>query len=818
MATYLTNADALGWCLTAGANDSNVGDPNYSLGGARLPDEIKQIGGLIDNPISQVIIDAVGGYNGEGLASIIAASTTSLQWAPPGISVSSITRSGTTATVTCASVHSLTTGQTVVLSGADQQEYNGQFTVTVTSTVAFTMSVINSPTTPATGTILCQIFGAAVTIADGESKVIEGRNASQYIRITRDGTDDLPASAPSPMSISLQKYFNNWIGMDNVTSAERAAGLNTYRAGFMVNHCGAALTSIKVWLPTLGTARVSGSAQLGAAGSGTITTATANGFADWPTVGWCRIETSANAIREIVYYSSRTATSLTVPADGRARLGTSAAAGASTDNIYSVPGVRIALEAPATNGTIQTIANESTAPTGVTWNTSVTSAGGLSISTLPIDATYGIWVHRENPASGVYSVSVENGINWEFVYSGTTYSGTNRGCYRIADSSLSLYKAYVGDDANPNLSGSTTATSATLPFNVPIAPPGAGTHEFRLTVLQQNEYGLTSLNQYYRSFYIDSAGANQTPEISDPASPALTNTTGGIVELTARYDATKDTSPADTWLIYATTTGVDPNTGTDTPTEVSMTSGAGGFTFDGSYGMFGQSGTFTLRRRLGPYAWGTDLRVLLRARRDSDNEDSTNTTVLSTTVSTVSAPTRVSKRAAFLGGAKTVYLAAPGLRDTVYVDQPNNVFFRLLEGETQFWKGSTLIWRAVFADSSRARLHIPTAWALTNTTISGSGTATAHNIESTSSGNILYVIVNGQRCARIDVSNQLIESDTFTLYDTTTDCPAEGPTAGTLTQTVFTVFAPVIGRWMSYLSVDSAGLWKSAYPVDQIVS
>jgi hypothetical protein len=68
--------------------------------------------------------------------------------------VSSITRSGTTATATTATAHGFTTGQKVVISGATQTDYNGAFTVTVTSTTAFTYTVANSPATPATGTIL----------------------------------------------------------------------------------------------------------------------------------------------------------------------------------------------------------------------------------------------------------------------------------------------------------------------------------------------------------------------------------------------------------------------------------------------------------------------------------------------------------------------------------------------------------------------------------------------------------------------------------------------------------------------------------------
>jgi hypothetical protein len=71
-----------------------------------------------------------------------------------GAAVSSLTRSGGTATLTTSTPHGFATGQKVVISGATQTDYNGAFTVTVTSTTQFTYTVANSPATPATGTIL----------------------------------------------------------------------------------------------------------------------------------------------------------------------------------------------------------------------------------------------------------------------------------------------------------------------------------------------------------------------------------------------------------------------------------------------------------------------------------------------------------------------------------------------------------------------------------------------------------------------------------------------------------------------------------------
>ena len=63
-----------------------------------------------------------------------------------------LTRSGTTATASC-TAHGLVDQTKALIKGADQQDYNGVFTVTVTGANSFTYTVANSPTTPATGTI-----------------------------------------------------------------------------------------------------------------------------------------------------------------------------------------------------------------------------------------------------------------------------------------------------------------------------------------------------------------------------------------------------------------------------------------------------------------------------------------------------------------------------------------------------------------------------------------------------------------------------------------------------------------------------------------
>ncbi len=65
-----------------------------------------------------------------------------------------ITRSGSTASVSH-TAHGMADGDTVIIRGSNQIEYNGIFTITNTTTNAYDYTVTGTPDTPATGTITC---------------------------------------------------------------------------------------------------------------------------------------------------------------------------------------------------------------------------------------------------------------------------------------------------------------------------------------------------------------------------------------------------------------------------------------------------------------------------------------------------------------------------------------------------------------------------------------------------------------------------------------------------------------------------------------
>lgn len=71
--------------------------------------------------------------------------------------ISSISRTGDIATVTTSAAHGLRDGDLVVIEGADQADYNGTFRIShnpaTNTTTNFAITVANTPTTPATGTM-----------------------------------------------------------------------------------------------------------------------------------------------------------------------------------------------------------------------------------------------------------------------------------------------------------------------------------------------------------------------------------------------------------------------------------------------------------------------------------------------------------------------------------------------------------------------------------------------------------------------------------------------------------------------------------------
>lgn len=412
--------------------------------------------------------------------------------------------------------------------------------------------------------------GPTVTIGNGATKVLrDGDNASKWVRVTRTSASDLAGAGV----IEYVDQLNNVFSLIDAANTESTGGGDRYRAVILRNDDIIGITAIKIFVPVLalGSTAVSSVGQLSGAGAGTITGA-ANAFCGWPSRGWARIEQSGGTLREIVYYSSRTDTALTVPSLGRGRLGTSATAGGATDNCYPVPGIRISHEAASPlTGPIQTIADESTAPTGVSWSTARTAATGVSVGTLYVNQHAGIWIHRELPAGIDATAKAWSQVGVEYVSNGVTYTETLAGLYRIAVDARARYELHIGAGSEPDITAAATETFTSLPHTTSYTFAAGNT--YYMVTNSRNKFDLVSQYDQTTVLAIDGSGdetgeAPSTPEIFywEPAA-------GGTFVLKSTYAHHQDAEAikAEEWLIYTTYNGATPTPGVDTPTVVSLT-------------------------------------------------------------------------------------------------------------------------------------------------------------------------------------------------------------------------------------------------------
>lgn len=118
------------------------------------------------------------------------------------LSVQSITRSGSTATATTVEPHALTNGQTVLIEGAAQSEYNGNKTITWLSATTFSFSVtVTGVTSPATGTAAVAVMGSGLLAPFGTGVVtVSG------------GTATVTSAAPHGLATGASVAVSYYVG------------------------------------------------------------------------------------------------------------------------------------------------------------------------------------------------------------------------------------------------------------------------------------------------------------------------------------------------------------------------------------------------------------------------------------------------------------------------------------------------------------------------------------------------------------------------------------------------------------------------------
>ncbi len=443
------------------------------------------------------------------------------------------------------------------------------------------------------------------TTVSGSTLLVDGENASRGVVVTVPGT--FPAAGRR--NLLLVDQYNNALGFDHVDHAEREAGSDEYRAIFVKNN-GASSAAVKVFLSPLGTSRQVDAG--GYASSGTVTIGIGAGtFKDWPKSGFVENQDTG----EVLYYSDRTDDELSVPASGRDVYGEVAggAAGSEDDVLYPVSGLRVAKEAPSTqpSGFIQTIANETTAPTGVTFRHPISNADAQVVSfTLAAGEIQGLWLHRSVLADATAAAKVRNFVTIESTVAGDTFTYLLRGLFRMADNDLDRYELFQGVDADPDLAGAPWETFASLPHTTAGLATG---HEYRFVLRKRNAYNLSSQNIKTWSVVVDGSG----DPLDRPAAPEWTLAqASGAARFTAVYDYLRDAEDvrATHWAIWITDTGTPPDPDTDPADyEIPMTFSDGRAKLD-----------YT---EAAPHSHGASLKAIVRARRegtpdvDSDNAD-----------------------------------------------------------------------------------------------------------------------------------------------------------------------------------------------------
>ena len=353
--------------------------------------------------------------------------------------------------------------------------------------------------------------GVPVTIANGETQVIEGGGSDEgaLARVTRTSADDLTGAA----SVKLTECYGTAVGFEDLTDAQATSGLTEYHCLCLYNGSASDLTDVYAWMDADCSSRVWIGKQVVIAGG--------NILADtWPN-------------------------------------------GGSPSGISFVQG---------------------TAETTLSWGT--IAAGDIG----------GLWVKRLVEASAGPSASVLNKLGYKYTLGATTYYGALAGRYRVVNDSAKIYSLYIGQDAAPDFT-SADKTGAALPL---VSDALAADHTYYCTTRYTNEYGAQSQNITTTAYVVDAGGDEATAAPTAPTEITLTPEASGVVNVAAMYDSEADASPADTWLIYLTSDGSDPDPAADTPITQSMAISGGIAVLD--YDTAG-------------YANGTTIKAIVRTRR-----------------------------------------------------------------------------------------------------------------------------------------------------------------------------------------------------------
>lgn len=199
-----------------------------------------------------------------------------------------------------------------------------------------------------------------------------------------------------------------------------------------------------------------------------------------------------------------------------------------------------------------------------------------------------------------------------------------RGTHSIENTAVELYEHYYSVTSPPDLTGAPTETSASLPHTT--AALGGGAGFYYLYTQKVNRWGLPSGPLQMTVIELGKVGEVIIRRPSAPVNVTIEAAASAAVRVTAEYRHGADEDrAADTWLIYLTNDGSDPDPDLDTPTEVSMVRADGVAYLDWTSSNQGD---------------GNTVKAIVRTARSSDDRESSNTAIVSTTA-TIDAPDAV---------------------------------------------------------------------------------------------------------------------------------------------------------------------------------
>lgn len=324
---------------------------------------------------------------------------------PGNASITSLVRTGSTATATTSAAHAYVAGQSVTIAGANQSEYNGTFTITgVPSETSFTYAVVESPTSPATGTIKA-VKKAGTTFFISSMSRSSGNNAGGTDTATvnlSDSTASLGITAGSSVSITgaNQSEYN---GVFTVVSA----GSTSFTVNVPVNPP-ASLTSLSnaaVLMNVPAKGKDPATTQ-----SRTVTAISRSG------------QTLTVTVASALPSATGTVTlSGTTHYDG-ACTGFNEVNGSKQLSFTCTTGVSLTPSSSATGSLVGRVANPISVALSRTIGSSTVTATAASAHSLSTGDVVVISGANETAYNGEYSVTVPAGSTTTFTYSGITLS------------------------------------------------------------------------------------------------------------------------------------------------------------------------------------------------------------------------------------------------------------------------------------------------------------------------------------------------------------------------------------------------------------